>query len=222
MANPVDLRGSLLREPWLRTDRMIELLGPAGGGNVLLVGEAEGLLGARLSGELGARVTWFEPSPSNVERRGEGGRIPALAGDPCDLPFATGEFDAVASQFALGRVPEPGSAVREWARVTGAGGLLVVVCRNELFGGWEPRIRPRGCAGFTPARLRGILEGCGLEVRETSTLLPDLRFPRLYRGDLSFCLKVERLPWFRDRGMLLFASARKKTGVSGVRDQGRA
>lgn len=201
-----------LREPWLRTGRMIELLGEAGGGNVLLVGDAEGLLAGRLSREAGARVTWFEPCLSGEAPPRERGEFRRLCGDPCELPFGEHEFDAVGSQFAIAGVADPRAALTEWARVLKPSGVMALACRNALAGGPDAVRGPGERAALTPRRLRELLEGRGLEVRGVSTLLPDLKIPRLYRGDLSFGLKLEKLPWLRLRGTLLFAAAEKKPG----------
>lgn len=188
----------------------MEMLGAASGGTVLLLGEAEGLLASRLERERGARVTWFDPAGPGEE------------GGPYDLPFEDCAFEAVASQFAIERVEEASRALREWGRVLDDGGLLVVVTRNALFGGAGLRRGPRALASHTPEGLRSLVERSGFRVKTVCTLLPDLKLPKLYRGDLSFSLKLEVLPWFRDRGMLLFASAFKDTERSAVGGQGRA
>jgi demethylmenaquinone methyltransferase/2-methoxy-6-polyprenyl-1,4-benzoquinol methylase len=52
--------------------------------------------------------------------------VPLLAGDALALPFADGTFDAVTISFALRNVVDTPAALRELARVTRAGGRLVV------------------------------------------------------------------------------------------------
>lgn len=214
-----------MREPWLRTSRAMELLGSEAGGRVLLVGETEGLLAARLAAEHGARVVWMDPAPAGLGTAGlpPGGRGAArLSGSCYDTPFEAGEFDAVVSQFAVDYLVEPIRALVEWRRVLRDDGTLVIVSRNALFKGPDWRPRPRATSSFTPAGLRGMLEGSGFEVLRLCTLIPDLKLPRLYRGDLSFSYRFERLPYFSDRGMLLFASAVRRPGGNAVGDQGRA
>jgi len=49
-----------------------------------------------------------------------------VAGDALGLPFADGSFDAVTISFGLRNVADPGAALAELARVTAAGGRLVV------------------------------------------------------------------------------------------------
>ncbi len=178
------------REPWLRTGVMLELLGPSPGARVLLVGEREGILAARLTDEKKASTTW-------------------LTGRGHNVPFKDNEFDAVASQFALEYLDDPHAALAEWARVLKNGGTLALVTRNALFRGPELRPRAKAAWTFTPVQLPELVAGAGLEVREVRTLIPDLRLPRLYRGDLSFSHRFERLPYFRERGILLFVGATK-------------
>jgi hypothetical protein len=57
-----------------------------------------------------------------------------------------------------------------------------------------------------------LVEDAGLVVEKTSTLIPDLRFPALYRGDLDFSLTFERLPFLSKKGRLLFLRTRKERG----------
>jgi demethylmenaquinone methyltransferase / 2-methoxy-6-polyprenyl-1,4-benzoquinol methylase len=53
-------------------------------------------------------------------------RLPFVAGDALRLPFADGAFDAVTMSFGLRNVADPDAALQEMARVTRAGGRLVV------------------------------------------------------------------------------------------------
>ena len=53
-------------------------------------------------------------------------RLPFVAGDATALPFADACFDAVTISFGLRNVSDPDAALRELARVTKAGGTLVV------------------------------------------------------------------------------------------------
>jgi SAM-dependent methyltransferase len=214
-----------VREPWLRTGRMLELIGQAAKGRILLVGEGEGLLAKRLEcGERG-RVTWLEPafqaSGKVVELPGSDGAVRIIA-DCYNTPFEAEDFDAVAAQFTLDYVKEPRRALIEWARVLRTGGTIALVTRNRLFRGPDFRPRPRPEQSFSPDELRNLVADCGFEVRELSTLIPYLRLPRFYRGDLSFSYRFERLPMFRYRGMLLFVSAVKRPGGTSIVNQGRA
>jgi hypothetical protein len=53
------------------------------------------------------------------------------------------------------------------------------------------------------------VEEAGFRVTAVSTLVPDLRLPALYRGDLDFSLRLERLPYYSKHGKLLFMQAVK-------------
>lgn len=57
------------------------------------------------------------------EGRDKDGRL--LLADACRLPFATGMVDAVFSAGLVNHVPDPATALREWARVTAPGGTLL-------------------------------------------------------------------------------------------------
>ncbi len=53
-------------------------------------------------------------------------RVPKVAADAMNLPFADSSFDAVTISFGLRNVQDPGLALAEFARVTRPGGELLV------------------------------------------------------------------------------------------------
>jgi demethylmenaquinone methyltransferase/2-methoxy-6-polyprenyl-1,4-benzoquinol methylase len=53
-------------------------------------------------------------------------RVPFVAGDATNLPFADGVFDAAVISFGLRNVSDPALALREMARVVRPGGRLVI------------------------------------------------------------------------------------------------
>jgi demethylmenaquinone methyltransferase/2-methoxy-6-polyprenyl-1,4-benzoquinol methylase len=59
-------------------------------------------------------------------RAGRRRPVPKVAGDALALPFVDGAFDAVTISFGLRNVADADAALRELARVTRAGGRLVV------------------------------------------------------------------------------------------------
>jgi demethylmenaquinone methyltransferase/2-methoxy-6-polyprenyl-1,4-benzoquinol methylase len=60
------------------------------------------------------------------QHRGSRTRLPFVAADALRLPFADGVFDAVTISFGLRNVVDVPAALREFARVTRPGGLLVI------------------------------------------------------------------------------------------------
>lgn len=207
------------REAQLRVNRMLRLLDPSRSSSVLLLGEREGMLARRLSALAETEVTWLEPLSGTGDRAStlflEGEGFSRLAGDPLSLPFPDGRFDAVSAQFTLDGLEDPAGALHEWARVLKDGGTLALAVRNGLFGGMEgrPVARPRNT--FTPTELDSLVHEAGFETSSVSTLIPDLRLPALYRGDLGFAVRLERLPYFRHRGKLLFLKALKNPAGRG-------
>ncbi len=107
--------------------------------------------------------------------------------------------------------------MREYARLLPEGGRLVLLVRNPLFRSADRWPRSRPARILHAGDLRKLVEDAGLTVERLSTLVPDLRLPLFYRGDLSFSLRFERLPWFRKRGRLLFLEAAKPAGGGGRR-----
>lgn len=197
-------------EQRIQAGQALKMMKPASGYKVLAIGEREGILTDYLSSKRGVDVTWLEPAGRNIA-----GMSPAagkgtdyrIAGDCYELPFGDSTFDSVCSQLTLDELSDPGRAVAEWARVLKKGGKMVLVTRNRLFKGMELRPQPRPRNLFSPNELSALVRQAGLSVREISTLIPDLKIPRLYRGDLSFSFLFEKLPYFRSRGRLLFLTA---------------
>jgi ubiquinone/menaquinone biosynthesis C-methylase UbiE len=202
------------RESQLRVNRMLRMTAPRRGSKVLLIGEAEGVLAQRLSGLMDTEVTWLETGGEE-----EAGKVPSwlqsldftrLWGDAASLPFPDEHFDVVAAQFTLDHVQDPRAVLKEWTRVLKDDGVVALVVENRLFHGWEPRPGPKTLNSFSPQGLEETAQQSGLRVTETSTLIPDLKLPMLYRGDLGFSLKLERLPCFARKGKLLFLRAAKE------------
>jgi GMP synthase-like glutamine amidotransferase len=59
-------------------------------------------------------------------RHGRTGHAGLLLADACRLPLPSGTVDGVFSAGLINHVPEPATALREWARVTAPGGVLVL------------------------------------------------------------------------------------------------
>lgn len=212
MATAVPREGG--SEAGLRVGRMLRMLDLPRGSSVLLVGEGEGLLARRLSALAGVDVTWLEPGPPSAAPLPAEGYARA-AGDLLSPPFPEESFDAVAAQFTLDGLEDPAAALRAWHRMLRDGGVLVLAARNSLFAGTEQRPIPRPRRSFTPAALADLVASCGFGVDRTSTLIPDLKLPALYRGDLGFATGLEHIPYFTKRGKLLFLRAEKIPAAEG-------
>lgn len=141
------------------------------------------------SAALGARLrVGIDISTSTVEAAAaRHSEIAApLAADVRRLPFRSGSVDAVFSNSTLDHfqtTAELHAALRELARVLQPGGRLVVTLDNP----WNPlywvlramsRLRATpfslGCT-FSAPKLVEALEGCGLEVERSGTLLHNPR-----------------------------------------------
>ncbi len=212
--NAAGLSQACGREPWLRAGVLAGMLAGAPGQKILLVGEREGILAARLSAEPGSEVTWLDPCGGQAQWVAASGPgvcpgVVRVNSGPLNTPFADAEFDAVASQFAIEFAPDPSGAIGEWARVLRPGGILALVTMNALFKGPELRPGARPMHEFAPAALKALATGAGLEVRGVRTLIPNLRLPLFYRGDMGYSFRFEDLPYFGNRGMLLFLQAVK-------------
>lgn len=85
------------------------------GGRVVGVDIAEGMLAK-------ARAKAGEAGVTNVEFRKE---------DATKLPFEDGSFDMAIAASCIFFMPDPGAAVREWARVVKTGGKVALSCFGE-------------------------------------------------------------------------------------------
>lgn len=80
----------------------------------------------------------LEIGRSKVERRGLGARISLARADALDLPYPDASFDVCAIAFGMRNIPDMGRALREMARVTIPGGLVMVL---EMSAALAPLIR---------------------------------------------------------------------------------
>lgn len=97
---------------------------------VLDVGTGAGLL-ALLFADLGHDATGLDFSEAMLEaasRRSERMALPCsfVHGDAESLPFDDGSFDVVTNRIMIWSLPNPGVAVREWARVLKPGGKVIL------------------------------------------------------------------------------------------------
>jgi demethylmenaquinone methyltransferase / 2-methoxy-6-polyprenyl-1,4-benzoquinol methylase len=99
-------------------------LSPRRGERVLDLAAGTGVSTAELA-RSGARCVAADFSLGML-RAGAHRRVPRVAADALDLPFADGSFDAVTISFGLRNVVDPDRGLRELARVTRPGGRIVV------------------------------------------------------------------------------------------------
>jgi SAM-dependent methyltransferase len=167
------------------TARLVEPLldaaGVAAGTRVLDVGTGPGYAAERATQRraVATGVDIADEVVALARRRHRGIRF--VQGDAEDLPFAECSFDALVSNFAIGHLPRPERAIREFARVVVPGGGIAVSAwelpaRNRLLGILVDALRASGVtqpkdapAGPDPYRfaeddeLRGLLGVAGLE-----------------------------------------------------------
>ena len=119
--------------------QLADLAGVAAGMHVLDVGCGSGMLTTELVRRVGAEsVTAVDPSEAFVEAMRE--RHPDVdvhRGVAEQLPFAAGEFHASLSQLVVHFMTDPVAGLREMARVTRPGGV-VVASVWDLAGGRSP------------------------------------------------------------------------------------
>ncbi len=103
----------------------------------------------------------------------------ALVADVHRMPFADESFDSVLVFHTLTYAEDPPRALAECARVLSPGGRLVVLCLDEHR--QQEVTAPYGerHAGFSPARVRGMLERAGLDVSVAEVACRESRKPHL-------------------------------------------
>ena len=163
-----DALRKVLGDDLLRARALTRLV-PAGL-RVADVGTGTGILAAELA-RLGLSVVAVDHSPRMLEAAraklaSEGVEgIELRRGEASALPLADGEVDAAFAHMVLHYLPSPAEAVREMARVTRAGGHVVVVdfvghdrewMREELGVLWLGFARDEIEAAFAEAGLEGF------------------------------------------------------------------
>jgi len=103
----------------------------------------------------------------------------ALVADAHRLPFDAATFDAVLLLHTLTYAEDPALALKEGARVLRPGGRLVVECLDahrqpEVTAPYGERHR-----GFSPAALRELMLGAGLDVRLAEVACRESKKPHL-------------------------------------------
>lgn len=107
---------------------LLDAAGVGAGTRVLDVGTGPGVVSAEAA-RRGAEVSAMDADPLMAEtaRRNVPGLDVTVAVLP-DVPFADGTFDAVAGNFVINHVGDPGVAVKELRRILRPGGRLALTC----------------------------------------------------------------------------------------------
>ncbi|MFJ4468320.1 methyltransferase domain-containing protein [Streptomyces sp. NPDC089424] len=98
------------------------------GQRVLDVGCGSGRALPALRAQVGQEgvVLGADLTPAMLTAAARAGRTGLLLADACRLPLRAGSLDGVFSAGLVDHVPDPGAALREWARVTAPGGVLLL------------------------------------------------------------------------------------------------
>ena len=76
-------------------------------------------------------LTGSDYNPLRLARASEEGRRPVVEADLRHAPFEDGAFDVVLCSHVLEHIPEDLAAMRELARMTAPGGLVIIAVPNE-------------------------------------------------------------------------------------------
>ncbi len=142
-------------------DRVVELLGPAGG-TLLDIGCGTGLLFESLV-RAGWEVTGVDVSRDQLRLARDRGHplgVRLAEASAVDLPFADETFDAACLVRVLTDLNEPGRGLREAARVVRHGGVVAVITFHPCFVGPTARLEADGSRRVFPGyRESGWAEG---------------------------------------------------------------
>lgn len=177
----------------LLDDLEVDLVARHGAGKAVLeAGCGTGLILERLAA-VAKRAEGFDLSPGMLEKARARG-LSVREGSVTEIPFGDGEFDVVCSFKVLAHVPDIRKALREMARVTRPGGVVLAEFYNPLsFRGLAKRLGPAGAISdkrresevFTrfdlPWEVEALLPpGCRLEgARGVRIVTPAAFFMRL-------------------------------------------
>ena len=148
-----------------------------------------------------------------LDVNGDALRIASQSGDALfasaeRLPFPDHAFDAVIAQHLIEHFATPEPLLREWHRVLGPAGRLVLLTPNERYADPSIYFDPDHRLIFSRSRLRRALADAGFRVERDYTLFPYLGSPHLARVARRM-LWLRWLPWFRERGATILVRAKR-------------
>lgn len=139
------LTGGRGRLELLRTQDVLRRLLPTGPARVLDVGGGAGVHARWLAGD-GHQVRLVDPIPLHVRHAGEIAGVDAVVGDARRLDEPDGHYQATLLLGPLYHLPERGdrvTALREAARVTAPGGIVVAATISRYAGLYDTLVRGR-------------------------------------------------------------------------------
>jgi SAM-dependent methyltransferase len=186
------------------TEWLDAIEGKLGGrGRLLEVGAGRGAF-ARLALSRGWDVDVTEVSTSGLEHLQQTG-VRVFAGGLADAAYPPGAFDVVVSLEVLEHVPTPAAELAEIARVTRAGGLLLLTTPNlrgltgRVFKAKWRVVHTEHLGYFTPSTLRQAIRTAGFREAEVKTRSLDITSWRPVRGDAMVAFDPEASARLRDR-----------------------
>jgi SAM-dependent methyltransferase len=174
---------------------LADLAGVHAGQRALDVGCGPGALSAELVRRLGpARVSAVDPSASFVAAARD--RLPGLdvrQGAAERLPFVNDSFDAALAQLVVQFMTDPVAGLREMARVTRPGGM-VVACVWDRGGGRSPTsLFRRAASDLDPARNAGTGSAPGASEGELQALFEQARLVDVTPSEIV--VRAPRIPF---------------------------
>jgi SAM-dependent methyltransferase len=107
------------------------------------------------------------------------GNVAARVADAHELPFEAAAFDAVLIFHTLTYAENPAQVLAECARVLRPAGRLVLLCLDEHRQREVTAPYGERHAGFSPVKVRALLEQAGLSVRTADVACRESRKPHL-------------------------------------------
>ncbi|HEX2182507.1 MAG TPA: class I SAM-dependent methyltransferase [Rubrobacteraceae bacterium] len=148
-------------------EKMADLCGANRGMTIADVGTGTGFVAAGLAPRVGRVIGVDNSRPmldvarQNLDSLGVG-NVELIRGDVTALPLAGGSVDAAVANMVLHHAEDPGSMLREIARVVKAGGAVVITDEVEHPHEWMREEHADVWLGFTEEQIRSLFDEAGL------------------------------------------------------------